>query len=194
MDGLKTKRELRKMMKARRRAVASGLRDAYSLALCKSLLERADVRSAIDAGGLFAVYLASMDEIDLSFLIEGLWSAGCKVAVPAWRDGAYRLVAYAPDTELAAGPMGILEPKPEGAGLMPVAEGDVAVWIVPGLAFSRAGARLGYGGGWYDRFLSGSNPSSKALGVAYPFQIIDSLPEESHDIRLACVEVVESGI
>ena len=95
------------------------------------------------------------------------------------------LVAYSSETELFAGPMGILEPAPEGEGRMSVAEGDVAVWIVPGLAFSRSGARLGYGGGWYDRFLAKSDPSSISLGVAYPFQIVDDLPLEPHDLPLS---------
>ena len=185
MDEFDQKRELRKRMKTRRREVSPDERSAYSAALCEHLLEREDVQLAIGAKGIFAVYLASKDEIDLSLLIERLWAAGCRVVVPAWRDGTYKLVAYSSETELFAGPMGILEPAPEGEGTATVAEGDVAVWIVPGLAFSRSGARLGYGGGWYDRFLAKSDPSSISLGVAYPFQIVDDLPLEPHDLPLS---------
>ena len=189
MDEFDQKRELRKRMKTRRREVSPDERSAYSAALCEHLLEREDVQLAIGAKGIFAVYLASKDEIDLSLLIERLWAAGCRVVVPAWRDGTYKLVAYSSETELFAGPMGILEPAPEGEGTATVAEGDVAVWIVPGLAFSRSGARLGYGGGWYDRFLAKSSPSSTSLGVAYPFQIVDDLPLEPHDLPLADVVI-----
>ena len=185
MDRTDQKRELRKIMKARRREVSPDERSAYSVALCEHLLEREDVKLAMDAKGVFAVYLASKDEIDLSLLIERLWAAGCRVVVPAWRDGTYRLVAYSSETELVAGPMGILEPALEGEGAVTGAEGDVAVWIVPGLAFSRSGARLGYGGGWYDRFLAKSDPSSISLGVAYPFQIVEDLPLEPHDLPLS---------
>ena len=166
-------------------------RSAYSAALCGNLLEREDVQRAIGAKGVFAVYLASKEEIDLSPLVERLWAADCRVVVPAWRDDTYRLVAYSPKTELAAGPMGILEPAPDGEELISVAEGDVSGWIVPGLAFSRSGARLGYGGGWYDRFLSKANPSSISLGVAYPFQIVADLPLEPHDIPL--VDIVTTS-
>ena len=190
MDEFDQKRELRKRMKTRRREVSPDERSAYSAALCEHLLERDDVQLAIGAKGIFAVYLASKDEIDLSLLIERLWAAGCRVVVPAWRDGTYKLVAYSSETELFAGPMGILEPAPEGEGTATVAEGDVAVWIVPGLAFSRSGARLGYGGGWYDRFLAKSSPSSTSLGVAYPFQIVDDLPLEPHDLPLADVVIL----
>jgi 5-formyltetrahydrofolate cyclo-ligase len=155
------------------------------------LFEREDVQRAIGAKGVIAVYIASKDEIDLSRLIERLWAAGCRVVVPAWRNETYRLVAYSPITELIAGPMGILEPAAKGEGLESVSEGEVAVWIVPGLAFSRSGARLGYGGGWYDRFLSKANPSSISLGVAYPFQIVADLPLEPHDIPL--VDIVTTS-
>ena len=192
MDETDPKRELRKIMKARRREVPSEERSAYSAALCGNLLEREDVQRAIGAKGVFAVYLASKEEIDLSPLVERLWAADRRVVVPAWRDDTYRLVAYSPKTELAAGPMGILEPAPGGEGLISVAEGDVSVWIVPGLAFSRSGARLGYGGGWYDRFLSRSAPSSIALGVAYPFQIVADLPLEPHDIPLVDIVTIST--
>lgn len=190
MGGTNSKRKLREAMKARRCEVPPEERSAYSAALCERLLGREDVQRAIGAKGVFAVYLASKDEIDLSLLIERLWTADCRVVVPAWRDGTYRLVAYLPNTELLAGPMGILEPAPEGDA-QSVAEGDVAVWIVPGLAFSRSGARLGYGGGWYDRFLARSNPSSISLGAAYPFQIVVDLPLEPHDLPLVDVVVAE---
>ena len=185
MAGTDQKRELRMIMKARRREVSPDERSAYSAALCEHLLEREDVQLAMDAKGVFAVYLASEEEIDLSPLVERLWAADCRVVVPAWRDGTYRLVPYSPETELVPGPMGILEPEPEGEGAETVAEDDVSVWIVPGLAFSRSGARLGYGGGWYDRFLAKSNPLSVSLGVAYPFQIVADLPLEPHDLPLS---------
>jgi 5-formyltetrahydrofolate cyclo-ligase len=191
MEGTDPKRELRKIMKARRREVPSEERRAYSAALCGNLLEREDVQRAIGAKGVFAVYLASKEEIALSPLVERLWAADCRVVVPAWRDDTYRLVPYSPETELVPGPMGILEPEPEGEGAETVAEGDVSVWIVPGLAFSCSGARLGYGGGWYDRFLSKANPSSISLGVAYPFQIVADLPLEPHDIPL--VDIVTTS-
>ena len=176
------KRTIRNEMRKRRRALSIDERAALSAAICESLLERADVQAAMAARKTFAVYLASSDEIDISLLIERLWTAGCDVAVPAWRNGAYVLVRYARDTELVSGPMGIREPTAESA-VIEVRE--PAVWIVPGLAFTEKGARLGYGGGWYDRFLSGAAPTAVSLGVAYPFQIMDKLPSESHDVSLS---------
>ena len=179
-----SKSDLRKAMKVRRNMVSPEERKAYSIALGAALLAREDVRKAIENKGLFAVYMASPAEIDLSAFVEALWASGCAVALPAWQGGTYKLTGYAPGTKLVPGPMNIPQPETEGEGSAVLMEADISVWIVPGLAFSRTGARLGYGGGWYDRFLAKAAPGSIALGVAYPFQIVDKLPLEPHDLPL----------
>ena len=69
---------------------------------------------------------------------------------------------------------------------------EVDVWICPGLAFTRLGDRVGFGGGWYDRFLSSAKPGALKLGVAYRFQVVDELPTEPHDLRLD--EIVTEGV
>jgi 5-formyltetrahydrofolate cyclo-ligase len=66
------------------------------------------------------------------------------------------------------------------------------VVIVPGLAFTAQGDRLGQGGGWYDRFLAGVRAECRTIGVGFVEQIVDTLPVEDHDVRLDHV-VTESG-
>ena len=193
MDGNSPKCALRKTMKALRREVTPEYRASYSSLVCERILERDDVRRAVERRGVFAAYLASQQEIDLSCLIQRLWAAGCRVVVPAWRDGTYRLADYSPETRLKQGPMGILEPEAQEDGADLAGECEIDVWIVPGLAFSRSGARLGYGGGWYDRFLSEASSGAIAVGVAYPFQIVNALPLERHDIPLTDVVEASSG-
>ena len=107
------------------------------------------------------------------------------VAVPCWDATAARYVlgAYDNTTTLVEGASHIREP----AEVHPVAPADFGVWIVPGLAFTRAGGRLGYGGGWYDRLLGAAAPGAVALGVAHAFQIVDALPVEPHDRTLSAV-------
>ena len=61
--------------------------------------------------------------------------------------------------------------------------GTIDVIIVPGLAFDHEGGRLGYGGGYYDHFLS-ANPDALKVGVAYDFQLIDYVPTQCHDVRI----------
>jgi 5-formyltetrahydrofolate cyclo-ligase len=63
------------------------------------------------------------------------------------------------------------------------------VVIVPGLAFTAAGDRLGQGGGWYDRFLAACRADCTAIGVGFREQLVESLPTELHDVRLDCVVV-----
>ena len=178
------KRAIRAEMRKRRRALPSAERAKLSASICESLLKRADVQEAMASQRMFAAYLASPEEVDLAIFIERLWAADCPVVVPAWRYGTYVLARYARDTALVVGPMAIREPS-DGAVL--VKEQEPMVWVVPGLAFTAKGARLGYGGGWYDRFLSAASPSAVSLGVAYPFQIVDDLPVEAHDKSLTDV-------
>ena len=196
-------------MRAERRKVAPSVRRSASQTVCARILDREDVKGALAAKQPFAVYLASPQEIDLAPLVEHLWAAGCPVLVPAWRNGSYALEIYSQKITLISGPMGILEPAPQGSVPsdsgsvprdtvphfpfpVPHSQGSVPkVWIVPGLAFTRTGARLGYGGGWYDRLLAGADPSAVFLGVAYPFQMVEELPSEPHDIRLTDVVVAE---
>jgi 2-amino-4-hydroxy-6-hydroxymethyldihydropteridine diphosphokinase len=87
---------------------------------------------------------------------------------------------------------GIAVSVPERSGdgySVPFGE-DVDLWICPGLAFTPDGKRLGFGGGWYDRFLSAAKPTSRSYGVAYSFQLMDSLPQGDWDCRLDGVVVV----
>ncbi len=183
---VESKSDIRRRMRHARCGVDAAERASYSAAVCRRMLQRPDVMAAVADKEPFAVYLATPQEIDLTALIESLWAAECPVFAPAWDGEAYVLARYARETELVSGPMGVLEPAVDGHGeSAPVPK----VWIVPGLAFTRGGARLGYGGGWYDRLLASAPQSSAVLGVAYPFQLLDELPSEPHDIALTDVVV-----
>ena len=166
-------------MRRLRRGLAAEDRDEMSAAICRAVLARPDVQAALAARRPFAVYLATPDEIDLTPLVDALWAQDVTVAIPCWdaARGRYVLGAYDNMTTLVEGYMHI----PEPAELNEIAPADVGVWVVPGLAFTRSGGRLGYGGGWYDRMLSEAAPESPKLGVAYPFQIVPELPAELHD-------------
>lgn len=66
------------------------------------------------------------------------------------------------------------------------------VIIVPGVAFTRAGQRLGQGGGWYDRFLPGRRADALTIGIGFTAQVVDFVPAEDHDVELDCI-VTEDG-
>ena len=80
----------------------------------------------------------------------------------------------------------------EPAETYDIAPCDIGVWIVPGLAFTRDGRRIGYGGGWYDRYLAAAAPDAVALAVAYPFQILDDVPTDPNDRRVTDVVTTRS--
>jgi 5-formyltetrahydrofolate cyclo-ligase len=97
--------------------------------------------------------------------------------------------------ELRAGAFGIPQPPAIGAfepGALTSGPGAALV-CVPGVAFTPAGARLGRGGGYYDRLLAELPREARAAGLGYSFQLIDWLPEESHDRRLDFI-VTESAV
>ena len=175
------KNEIRAAMRRLRKGVSPAARAAASQDICEQLL-------ADDLGSSVAVYLASPDELDLTLFIEESLRRGVRLFAPRWTGEAYELAelrGLSPDF-LRVGPHGILEPPPPGP--VPAETGSVPrAWIVPGLAFTREGGRLGYGGGWYDRMLAEAASDAQIIGVAYPFQIVDELPTEPHDVHLSRV-------
>ena len=106
-----------------------------------------------------------------------------------------RLGAVADLGELRAGAFGIPQPPVAGAREARDLASDpgAALVCVPGVAFTPAGARLGRGGGYYDRLLAELPREVRAAGLGYSFQLIDRLPEESHDRRLDFI-VTESAV
>ena len=94
-----------------------------------------------------------------------------------------RFFLYDPAT-MRRGAFGIDEPGP-GAVECPPSEIDIVV--VPGVAFTAAGDRLGRGRGYYDRYLSQRGMRAVRVGVCYAHQLVAVLPVEPHDVRMACV-------
>ena len=165
-------------MRERRRALTSEERTAASEIVCAKL-------AALNLHSPIAVYLASPQEIDLSPFIRKVLESGVKVIAPRWNGETYELAVLKglDEAHLRNGPMGILEP----AEAEIVSPRDVEVWLVPGLAFTRNGKRLGYGGGWYDRLLADAPKDAWKIGIAHAFQVVDDLPSEPHDIFLSKV-------
>lgn len=179
-------------MRAQRRALTPEERERASKVICAKLIDDDLISVAADpfeGGGAVAVYLASPDEIDLSEFILEMLERGVKVVAPRWNGETYELAKLKSLSEgdLRRGPMNILEP----AEAEIVKPSEVAAWIVPGLAFTILGDRLGYGGGWYDRLMAGAKGSFK-IGVAHEFQIVKNLPHEPHDIPL--IRIVTDGL
>ena len=165
-------------MRGRRRVLTSEERTAASEVVCAKL-------AVLNLHSPIAVYLASPQEIDLSPFICKMVTTGVEVVAPRWNGETYDLAVLKglDEAHLRKGPMGILEPVETEI----VPPKRVGTWLVPGLAFTRDGKRLGYGGGWYDRLLAEAAKDAVMLGIAHAFQVVEDLPSELHDIRLTVV-------
>ncbi len=106
-----------------------------------------------------------------------------------------RLGAVSDLSDLRPGAFGILEPPATGALETEALETELgaALVCVPGIGFTPAAARLGRGGGYYDRLLAALSAEAVTVGLGYSFQLIDRLPEQAHDRRLDFI-VTESAV
>lgn len=129
------------------------------------------------------VYLSFRQEVNTLPLIENAWQQGKKVLVPVCMPEKNILLSELKNLrELAGGFCGIPEPTCEF--IRPASPSQVDLAILPGVAFDFRGYRLGYGGGYFDRFLAKHYASFPLIALAYDFQLIDALPVEEHDMRV----------
>ncbi len=151
-------------------------------------------------------YASFRDEVSTAGLMELAWKDGKKVAVPRVTDGSWMEFHYIESLrELKPGYQGIPEPEAgmqkrgmtneagglsDSPGLPDKSEGDILM-ILPGAAFDRMGNRIGYGKGYYDRYLQ-RVPWCRRMGLAYSVQCRDEIPAEAWDIRVEAV-ITEKG-
>lgn len=174
---------IRGEMRRHRKAVDAAARQIAAHEVGEALLRRGDVRRAIETAVPIAVYLAAPQEIDLSGFVAAVIARGGRIVAPRWNGVTYDLaeVTGLGAADLSIGPMNVREPKSDAPRCAPH---SVGVWLIPGLAFTADGARLGYGGGWYDRLLAAVASNVPKIGIAYEFQVVADLPSEAHDVRL----------
>ena len=127
-----------------------------------------------------ACYLTVNNEPNVQEVIDYLLKVKKSVVVPAFFEnlGKYRFVRLSTLDNLKIGSYKI----PQPSKLLPVDSNNIDLVLIPGLAFTKNGLRLGYGKGVYDRLLI--NIKTLKIAVAYDFQIIDYLEGESHDLKV----------
>src|SRR5262245_52966822 len=121
-------------------------------------------------------FVGMRSEPDTDPLFARLADAGKRLLLPRVEDG--RLVVCDGDGPMTASNYGVLEP-----GGPPLDPSVVEFVIVPGLAFTADGCRLGYGAGYYDGFLA-TIPATPNAGVCFTEQLVDELPMQPHDVRV----------
>ncbi|MDD2967916.1 MAG: 5-formyltetrahydrofolate cyclo-ligase [Desulfovibrionaceae bacterium] len=181
MEKEQAKIGLRKEAAQRRAALPPAQAAAASLAMQQKLL-KTEVWARARRVGL---YVSTQHEASTDLLLERAWQEKLAVFLPrcTQRAGIMEFVACTSRADLRPARFNLLEPKAElpaaplySAALLP----DLI--IVPGLAFDKKGNRLGYGGGYYDRYISAMpSPPPLLLGLAYAVQIVPTLPAEAWD-------------
>ena len=181
MDGVRErKRVLRGEMRRRRASVPAALRAVWSRAIAARIESLPEWR---DAGAVHLFIGALPGEVGTRALLDAAWREGKPVLCP--RVAGDRIESYrvaSPD-DLAPGRGGLAEPDP--ARCERVAEAEADLILVPGLAFSEDGGRLGGGRGFYDRLLAGA--AAPAIALAFELQMTGTLPLEAHDERVAAI-------
>lgn len=169
------KHVLRRAIGEKKRAMTAAEIDRKSARLAEKLLDTEAYRRA---DSLF-VYLSFNQEVRTEPIIRRAWADGKRVAVPKVVAGEMRFIWLNGFNAMETSAFGVPEPAADG----PVADDDAALVVVPGLAFTPAGHRVGYGGGYYDRWLA-AHPGHPTVALCYDYQLTDELEIEAHDVPL----------
>ena len=170
------KNELRDEMKEERRSLSLEFIKDASHSIADALLNLPCIKNATH----IMVYLSAFKEPDTFRLIEKLLNCKKEICVPVSNTDTFTITPSRIKSldSLKKGAYGIYEPKETIS--VPIDAIDVA--LIPGIAFSKTGDRLGFGKGYYDRFLE--KFKGVKIGIGYDFQICDTIPVSEHDIKM----------
>ncbi len=178
------KSEIRAMIRAKKRAmtetqIEKASRELGNLFRQTSLYQRAKTIYG---------YLPYNQEVRTTAMLEQAIKDGKRVAVPKVFGDQMKFIYLEDFTQVAPGYAKIPEPIADG----PVADDPTALVLMPGLAFDLEGHRIGYGGGFYDKFLA-DEPDHPTLALCYGFQVVSHLQTERFDIPVDQVIWADAG-
>jgi 5-formyltetrahydrofolate cyclo-ligase len=180
---LDEKPRIRQDILRKRDSLDPGARKAKDLLIKETLLSLPEFRQS----KVIFFFASFRSEVSTSQLIEEALRLGKSVLLPSVdsRNRELHLFEIKDLNELSAGYMGIPEPVVGGERERDI--NDATLVVLPGAAFDLRGGRLGYGGGYYDKLLAGLRRKIPLIALAYEEQIVDSLPCETHDIRVNAI-------
>ena len=172
------KKELRRAIRERKRAMTEEEIVSRSAKLGVLFTQSDAYKNAKTIYG----YLPYNQEVRTVPMLEQALKDGKRVAVPKVYGDEMKFLYLDDLTKVSKGYAGIPEPIADE----PVADDKTALVLMPGLAFDPAGHRIGYGGGFYDKFLA-AEPNHPTLALCYEFQMLPVLDTEEHDIPVDTV-------
>jgi 5-formyltetrahydrofolate cyclo-ligase len=182
----RAKRAVRISVLAARDAMSASERDRATARIVDHVLSMPEV----DSASTVMTFWSFGSEPDTAPLVAALDLRGVRVALPRIVGEHMDACAYAPGDAVTVTPFGASEPS-TGEGLDP---STIDIVITPAVAFDRSGRRVGYGGGFYDRFLPRTRPDTLRVGIGFDLQLVEEdLPSGHFDLGLDAI-VTESGV
>lgn len=172
------KQALRKAIREKKRAMTEEQICEASLRLGELFIRSEMYQQAKTLYG----YLPYNQEVRTTAMLQQALSDGKRVAVPKIYGDEMKFIFLDDLSQVEKGYSGIPEPIKDG----PVADDPTALVLMPGLAFDAQGHRVGYGGGFYDRFLE-KEPNHPTIALCYEFQMLPELPVQEYDVPVDCV-------
>ena len=172
------KKELRKKIREQKRAMSEEQIVSASARLGELFLNCSQYKEAKTIYG----YLPYNQEVRTVPMLEQAMKDGKRVAVPKCYGDEMRFIYMDDLSKVEKGYANIPEPIADE----PVADDKTALVLMPGMAFTKDGKRMGYGGGFYDKFLA-AEPEHPTVALCYAFQMVEDLPTEEYDSPVDCV-------
>ena len=178
-----TKTGIRKQMLALREQIPSEIRLACSKQICAQIVNLQAYRQAVTILG----YMNFGAEFASELWVQQVLQDGKRLVLPRVNHHTNQLDLYFVEdvgNQLATGLWGIREPIVERCERLTMLN-EVEFALLPGVAFTRKGARLGYGGGYYDKLLANSTIRPALAAAAFELQIVEQIPQEATDVKVA---------
>ena len=172
------KKEMRAQIRAKKRAMTEAEIVSASARLGELFASCELYKNAKTIYG----YLPYNQEVRTVPMLEQAMKEGKRVAVPKCYGEEMRFIFMDDLSKVEKGYANIPEPVADE----PVADDKTALVLMPGMAFTKDGKRMGYGGGFYDKFLA-AEPDHPTVALCYDFQMVEDLPTEDYDIPVDCV-------
>ncbi len=172
MEKAAAKKEIRKKILGMRRALQEHQVRDMSRMICDSIRMSDVYRAAED----ICLYMPINNEVDVPQLAGEALCDGKRLWLPRVDGDSMDFFRYDENTQFDTGSYNIREPQTDEM----LTPGPGTLIVMPGAVFSESRDRIGYGGGYYDRYLR-MYPECSTLAVCYDFQILDDIPSESHD-------------
>lgn len=168
-----TKSEIRKAIQQKKKELSPEYEKMAEEACFKQVISLPEWTDA----ECILIYVSYNHEMGTELLIEEAFRLGKMAASPKVEGSVMNFYVYETRNELVKSKKGILEPVPNDK-MIP----DNALMIMPGVAFDENRNRIGYGGGYYDKY-NAAHPHIRKVAIAYDFQILDDVPSDIYDIK-----------